>query len=186
MVNFMKQILATKRLFLREMGQEDYSDLSSLLQDRAVMYAYEHDFTAEDVQEWLDRQLRRYREDGYGLWAMILRETGEFIGQVGLTRQDAAGEEVLEIGYLLKHAFWHQGFASEATEASKEYAFQIMHAPKVCSIIKADNIASQKVAKGLGMKKVKEFKKTFYNGEMLHFLYEVKNKKQFPIKISRL
>ena len=53
----MKQILATKRLFLREMGQEDYSDLSSLLQDRAVMYAYEHDFTAEDVQEWLDRQL---------------------------------------------------------------------------------------------------------------------------------
>ena len=155
----MKQILATKRLFLREMGQEDYSDLSSLLQDRAVMYAYEHDFTAEDVQEWLDRQLRR---------------------------QDAAGEEVLEIGYLLKHAFWHQGFASEATEACKEYAFQILHAPKVCSIIKADNIASQKVAKGLGMKKVKEFKKTFYNGEMLHFLYEVKNKKQFPIKISRL
>ncbi len=109
MVNFMKQILATKRLFLREMGQEDYSDLSSLLQDRAVMYAYEHDFTAEDVQEWLDRQLRRYREDGYGLWAMILRETGEFIGQAGLTRQDAAGEEVLEIGYLLKACFLASG-----------------------------------------------------------------------------
>ena len=47
------------------------------------MYAYEHDFTAEDVQEWLDRQLRRYREDGYGLWAMILRETGNLLVRSG-------------------------------------------------------------------------------------------------------
>lgn len=172
----MKVILETPRLLMREMTQEDYGDLCTLLQDRAVMYAYEHDFTPEDVQEWLQRQLDRYERYGFGLWALILKETGEFIGQAGLTMQDAAGEEVLEIGYLLKHAFWHMGYATEATAACRDYAFQVLKAPKVCCLIKADNIASQKVAKGLGMKKVKEFKKSFYHGDMLHFLYEMKQK----------
>ena len=172
----MKRILETPRLLMREMDQDDYGDLCTLLQDRAVMYAYEHDFTPQDVQDWLDRQLTRYERYGFGLWALILKETGEFIGQAGLTMQDAAGEEVLEIGYLLKHAFWHLGYATEATQACKEYAFQVLKASKVCCLIKADNIASQKVAKAMGMKKVKELKKTYYNGEMLHFLYEVKQK----------
>lgn len=170
----MKKIMETPRLLMREMDQDDFDDLCALLQDRAVMYAYEHDFTPADVQDWLQRQLDRYERYGFGLWALILKETGEFIGQAGLTMQDAAGEEVLEIGYLLKHAFWHLGYATEATAACKEYAFETLKAPKVCCLIKADNIASQKVAKGMGMKKVKELKKTYYNGEMLHFLYEVK------------
>ena len=49
-----------------------------------VMYAYEHAFSDEEVQEWLDRQLGRYEEYGFGLWAVILKETGEMIGQCGI------------------------------------------------------------------------------------------------------
>ena len=62
-------ILETERLILREMGQADFHDLAEILQDPKVMYAYEHDFSESDVQEWLDRQADRYRKYGFGLWA---------------------------------------------------------------------------------------------------------------------
>ena len=49
------------------------------------MYAYEHAFSDEEVEDWLERQLERYRRDGFGLWAVERRDTGEFLGQTGLT-----------------------------------------------------------------------------------------------------
>ena len=60
-------ILETKRLLLRELEPEDRKDLAEILQDPQVMYAYEHEFTDDDVQAWLDRQQERYRRDGFGL-----------------------------------------------------------------------------------------------------------------------
>ena len=95
-------ILETERLYLREMEQSDFADLAEMLQNPNVMYAYEHDFTDEDVQIWLDRQKERYKEYGFGLWAVILKPTAVMIGQAGLTIQPYRDERVLEIGYLLK------------------------------------------------------------------------------------
>ena len=66
------------------------------------MYAYEHAFSDEEAWEWLDRQIARYQTDGFGLWAVILKETGQMIGQCGLTWQDFNGKQVLEVGYLLR------------------------------------------------------------------------------------
>ena len=59
-------ILETERLILRKMTQEDYPALCRMLQDPLCMYAYEHAFSDEEAQAWLDRQLTRYREDGFG------------------------------------------------------------------------------------------------------------------------
>ena len=99
-------ILETERLFLREMRQNDFRDLAEILQNPNVMYAYEHDFSEDDVQVWLDRQIDRYKKYGFGLWAVILKNTNEMIGQAGLTIQPYKNAEVLEIGYLLKERFW--------------------------------------------------------------------------------
>ena len=74
-------ILETERLYLRKMTQEDYPALCRMLQDPEVMYAYEHAFSDTEAHEWLDKQLARYAEYGFGLWAVILKETGEMIGQ---------------------------------------------------------------------------------------------------------
>jgi RimJ/RimL family protein N-acetyltransferase len=164
-------ILETQRLILREMEQADYSDLAEMLQNPSVMYAYEHDFTDEDVQKWLDRQRMRYMKYGFGLWAMILKETGQMIGQAGLTMQPYKDKEVLEIGYLLKQNYWHFGYAREAAIACKNYAFKQLNKNKVYSIIKADNLPSIKVAESHGMTKEDEFITKYYNGDMLHYLY---------------
>ena len=95
-------VLQTERLFLRAWQQEDFADLAEMLQDPQVMYAYEHDFSDADVQEWMERQWRRYREHGFGLWAMVEKQSGEIVGQAGLTIQQCEGQDVLEIGYHLK------------------------------------------------------------------------------------
>ena len=166
-------ILETERLVLREMEQGDFADLAEILQDPEVMYAYEHDFTDADVQAWLDRQRRRYARNGFGLWAVILKETDQMVGQAGLTMQPYQGGEVLEIGYLLKKRFWGRGYAREAAAACKRYAFDTMKKNKVCSIIKTDNLASIRVAESIGMKREAAFTARYYNGDMPHFLYAV-------------
>lgn len=167
-------ILETERLYLRKMNQSDYDALSKMLQDEETMYAYEGAFSDEETQEWLDRQIGRYREYGFGLWAVVLKETDEMIGQCGLTMQQWNDRRVLEIGYLLQRAYWHNGYATEAAKACKEYAFTKLDADEVCSIIRDTNTASQNVALRNGMTVVDKWIKHYRGVDMPHYLYSVK------------
>ena len=108
----MKKILETDRLCLREMEQSDFDALSRILQDEKTMYAYNGAFNDTETQAWLDNQIARYQKYGFGLWAVVLKESDEMIGQCGLTMQPWKDGEVLEIGYLLQRAYWHQGYAT--------------------------------------------------------------------------
>ncbi len=168
-------ILETERLYLREMNQADFSSLCKILQDKDVMYAYEHAFDDVEAQEWLDRQIMRYSQYGFGLWAVILKETDEMIGQCGLTMQDCNNRQVLEVGYLFQKAFWHKGYASEAAIACKEYAFEVLDADEVFSIIRDTNIASQNVAKRNGMTVTDRFIKHYYGVDMPHLVFSIKH-----------
>lgn len=164
-------ILETERLCLREMGQSDFTSLCKIMQDQETMYAYEGAFSYSEVQEWLDRQIRRYQKWGFGLWAVILKETGGMIGQCGLTMQPWKEEEVLEIGYLFNRRFWHKGYAVEAARACKQYAFETLNAKEVCSIIRDTNIASQNVAIRNGMTMTDSWTKHYRGVDMPHTRY---------------
>ena len=167
----MKTILETPRLLLREMTTSDLPAICRVLQDEKTMYAYEHAFSDEEAQAWLNNQLRRYREDGFGLWAVVLKESGEIIGQCGITLQDVNGEWVPEVGYLFERAYWHRGFATEAAIACKEYAFNVLGLDTVYTIIRDNNIASQNVAKRNGMTVCGRIVKHYYGMDMPHLVY---------------
>lgn len=166
-----KALFETARLILRELEPSDFNDLAEIMRDGEVKRVYEHIFTDEDIYEWLNRQTDRYRRYGFGLWAAELKESGEIIGQAGLTIQLCDDTEVLEIGYLLKEKFRHKGFATEAAKGCMLYAFKKLDSNKVYSIIKKDNLPSIRVAKRLGMKIEKEFTARYYNGDMPHYLF---------------
>ena len=166
-------ILETERLILRELTPADYPALCRILQDEKAMYAYGGAFSGVEAWEWLERQTARYRKWGFGLWAADLKETGEMIGQCGLTMQPWKGREVLEIGYLLQRARWHRGFALEAALACKRYAFETLDAGEVCSIIRDTNTASQKVAVRLGMAVRDSWVKHYRGIDMPHDRYAV-------------
>lgn len=166
-------ILETERLYLRKMDAGDYDALCAIMQDADTMYAYEGPYTDEEVQAWLERQLMRYATLGYGLWAVVLKATGEMIGQCGLTMQPWKDEQVLEIGYLFNRAYWHNGYAAEAAQACKRYAFEVLQADEVCSIIRDTNTASQNVAKRNGMTVTDTWVKHFRGVDMRHYRYTV-------------
>ena len=167
-------VLETKRLILREMIQADFSALCKILQDDDVMYAYEGVFSDDEVQRWLDRQIERYKELGFGLWAVVLKETGIMIGQCGLSMQDFNSNKVLEVGYLFQKDYWHHGYASEAAITCKEYAFDKLNAKEVFSIIRDTNIPSQNVAMRNGMTCIDKFVKHYRGVDMPHFLFSAK------------
>ena len=83
--------IMTERCCLRPMTDADFPALCRYLQDAGVMYAYGHAFSDREVWDWLRRQQARYAVPGYGALAVELRETGEMIGQCGITMQDCAG-----------------------------------------------------------------------------------------------
>ena len=166
--------IETDRLLLREMSLSDMEALSSILQDENVMYAYNGAFSDEETLAWMQKQLRRYREHGFGLWGIFQKSTGEMIGQCGITMQEYKGGQVPEIGYLLAHKYWHKGYATEAAVACKKYAFEILNVEEVCSIIRDTNIASQNVALRNGMKITDTWIKNYRNVDMPHYLFTVR------------
>ena len=86
-------VLETERLYLREMCPADFDCLCSIMCDEETMRAaYNSAFTGAEVQGWLKRQQARYRQTGFGLWAVVRRDTQEMIGQCGLTLQYAFTE----------------------------------------------------------------------------------------------
>jgi RimJ/RimL family protein N-acetyltransferase len=167
-------ILETERLLLREMKMADFSALSKILQDSDVMYAYNGAFSDEEVQSWFDKQIKNYQTYRFGLWAVVLKENSQMIGQCGLTMQDYNGKQVLEIGYLFQKEFWHKGYATEAASACKDYAFNKLKADEVFSIIRNNNVPSQNVAKRNGMTICGEFIKHYRNADMPHLVFSVK------------
>ncbi|MEG2117716.1 MAG: GNAT family N-acetyltransferase, partial [Clostridia bacterium] len=167
------KVLQTDRLILREMSQNDFPSLCKILQDSEVMYAYEHAFSDEEAKIWLDKQILRYEQYGFGLWAVILKSTGEMIGQCGLTIQECNGTEVLEVGYLFQKSFWHMGYATESAIACKKFAFDNLNANEVFSIIRDNNTPSQNVAKRNGMTVYGHITKHYYGIDMPHIVFRV-------------
>lgn len=155
------------------MTARDLPALNAIMQDAETMVAYEGPFDDAMVVAWLERTLTRYREDGFGLWAVALRETGEMIGQCGLTRQHILDEDVIEVGYLFNRAHWHRGYAVEAATACRDHAFEILGIERVYAQVRDTNLASMNVAIRLGMTVRGRFEKHYRGVDMPHLAFAV-------------
>ena len=169
-------ILETSRLLLREMTWDDYPAICEILQDAQTMCAYEHAFSDDEAKQWMEKNFARYEKDGFGLWAVSLKDTGRVIGQCGLTTQHTPTGDMVEIGYLFNRAFWGSGYAIEAARGCKKYAFEVLKLPVVCSIIRESNLSSRNVAEKNGMRVAGEWLKHYYGIDMPHYIFSVKRK----------
>lgn len=168
-----RTILETDRLQLREMTLSDIGSLSAILQDENVMYAYNGAFDDEETVAWMQKQLQRYKEHGFGLWGVFLKGSDEMIGQCGITMQEYGAAQVPEIGYLLSHSHWHKGYATEAAAACREYGFSTLRFNALYSIIRDTNIASQNVALRNGMSLIDTVVKHYRGADMPHRVFRV-------------
>ncbi|MGX7244119.1 GNAT family N-acetyltransferase [Enterococcus quebecensis] len=167
------KIIENEQLYLREFTSDDFDDLCQILEDKETMYAYEAPFTKEKVKDWLTWNMTSYKENGFGLWAIIDQTSHAFVGQCGIVYSDVESESLLEIGYLVNKRYWNRGYASSASQLCLTYAKHELHAKRIHSIIRDNNSASQKVAEKNGMTIIHEFDKDYSGQAIRHFVYSI-------------
>ncbi|MBW4620190.1 MAG: GNAT family N-acetyltransferase [Cyanosarcina radialis HA8281-LM2] len=151
-----KMVLETDRLILRELTLNDVDDLLKVLGDREAMKFYPQPFDRPMTQAWIERNIDRYKQNGFGLWATILKESNKLIGDCGLVVQQVNGVEEVEIGYHIRRDLWGRGLATEAAQACRDWGFDRLGGDRLISLIHPGNIASRRVAEKVGMSLIEE------------------------------
>ena len=146
-------IFETERLFARALNLNDAEFLYPILSDKETMKYYPAPYDIEGVQNWINRSLISYKKNGFGLWAIINKESNIFIGQCGISLQNIDGKIVPEIGYHMHKDFWNKGYATEAALGSLNYGFETLKLDKIYIHTYVNNIPAQRVAEKLGMTK---------------------------------
>ncbi|TDL38304.1 N-acetyltransferase [Macrococcoides bohemicum] len=160
-------MIEIESVILRELRTEDKYSLSKVLSDYDSIQYYDHPFNEHEVEEWIKWNIENYATYNCGLWAVILKEDGTFLGDCGITMQNIDGEVLPEIGFHIIKEYCNKGYASEAANACMEYAFNVLGFEKIYSYSTIDNLPSQKVASKIGMKKHKVFEKNGLQHELL-------------------
>jgi len=147
----MKIILETKRLILREMVDADFDALKKVISDPENMKYYSAPYDDNGVIRWINWCKDCYRKYGFGLWAVVLKESGEMIGDAGISMQMIDDEWKPEIGYHLRKDYHRLGIGKEMTQAVRDYFFHNFDYNEVYSYMDIDNIPSYKTAEANGM-----------------------------------
>ena len=107
----------------------------------------------ENIGRAIDRYELNWHTLGFGRFAVEDRQTTEFVGRVGLMRQEewTASEDKVEIGWAVTRERWGEGLATEAARAVLADGFDRVGLPRVISFSSPDNIASVRVMERLGM-----------------------------------
>ncbi|WP_343396382.1 GNAT family N-acetyltransferase [Candidatus Amarobacter glycogenicus] len=152
--------LKTHRLQLRPMQADDFDALHEIFSDPRVMASFDSEpLTPAQMQRWLQRNLDHQSQFGYGLFSVVETASGRLVGDCGLERMEIEGQTVAELGYDFRSDVWDQGFATEAAAAVRDYAFEVLCLPRLVSLMRVGNVASQRVAEKVGMKREAEFER---------------------------
>jgi len=148
----------TERLKFRLLHPNDFNEWLTLFDETNVarFLGMENIPTAkEQCQKWFDIQENRYKNDLGGMNVLVEKHSGNMVGQCGLLIQEVDNDIELEIGYSILPDYWRKGFATEAAQKCRDFAFTQPFSESLISIIHIENKNSEKVAVKNGMNKTK-------------------------------
>ncbi len=150
--------LRTERLVLRDWRPEDREPFAALNDDPAVMEHFPTHLTREQSDAMVGRITGFLDEHGWGLWAVEVAQTGQFIGFTGLSvpRFEAPFTPCVEVGWRLARSAWGHGYATEAARASVAHGFGPLGLEEIVAMVVPDNVRSQAVMRRLGMTRDEE------------------------------
>ena len=145
--------ICTDRLLLRQWQDSDYAPFAKISSNAEVMQYFPKILNRQESDELADKIRTLIAENGWGLWAVELLETQEFIGCIGMHAQPTKFDfsPCIEIGWRLDPQFWNHGYATEGAEACLRFAFEELYFQEIVAFTSKNNIASQKVMEKLGM-----------------------------------
>ncbi|MEV1241386.1 GNAT family N-acetyltransferase [Nonomuraea sp. NPDC050022] len=145
--------METERLIMRRWRDDDREPFAAMNADAEVMEHFPALMTRSESDGFVDRIEAGFEAHGYGLWALEVRESGEFIGFTGLVLQtfEAPFTPAVEVGWRLAKAAWGHGYAIEAAREAVRYGFDVAGLDEIVSITTVGNTRSRKVMERLGM-----------------------------------
>lgn len=177
---FQQMVIETERLLLRQFRPEDLEDLQRILSDPTTMSFWPSPFSLERTSNWMSQNSQRYREHGFGRFAVILKENDELIGYCGIIRSEIDGQQENDLGYVIFYIYWNHGYATEAAAACVTFGFEKLNLCRICANMPSEHHASRRVSEKIGM----SLERRFYNKrnrEILTCLYSIgrPNKQSF-------
>lgn len=158
----MNLILETDRLILRELKLSDAEAFFAMDSNPNV-----HIFLWQKPVEKMEETIqtiefvhKQYQDNGIGRFAILSKDTSEFIGWAGLkfnTEEVNNKTNFYDIGYRLDEKFWGKGYASEATFAWLKYAFETMKIKKIVAAAHTENRASNRILQKIGMQMTEHY-----------------------------
>lgn len=151
--------IQTPRLILRQWQDSDTAPFIQMCADDEVMRYFPKKLDAAEATAFLERIRNAIDTRGWGLLAVELKATGEFIGFIGLHVHppELKIADAPEIGWRLLPQYWNQGYATEGAKAVLKYAFRTLRLEKVISFTACINTPSERVMQNIGLEKVGEF-----------------------------
>jgi RimJ/RimL family protein N-acetyltransferase len=146
--------IETERTVLRAWRNDDLDEFAELVADPIVMEFLGGVKDREEAWRTIAIYAGHWQLRGYGLWVVERQVDGVLLGRVGLWNPE--GWPGLEIGWTLGRPAWGQGYAQEAARAAMGWAWDVLDAPRLISVIAPDNGRSIKVAESLGMRRERE------------------------------
>lgn len=146
--------LRTARLRLRQWSDADKPAFAAMNAAPDVMEHFPSTLTRAESDDFVDRMRAHLDANGWGLWAVEVLDSGEFIGFVGLWPigfDPFRDREQREIGWRLKRSAWGHGYASEAATEALRFAFEDLDWVEVVSFTAVTNVRSQAVMQRIGM-----------------------------------
>lgn len=175
----MSYIISTKRLGLREWKDEDIQPFTLLNADTVVMQYFPSTLSKDQTLNMIGRIKKDFAKNGFGLYAVEIKESLEFIGFTGFSIPafEAFFTPCIEIGWRFKKEVWGNGFATEAAIACLQFGFEQLEFDKIVSFTAAVNNKSENVMKRIGMQNTGEFDHPGIDKSSSlcrHVLYEIK------------
>lgn len=147
-------IIETERLILRRWREEDLEPFSLMNSDVRVMEYFPKLLSQEETKAFIERISRHMDNHRYGLFACELKETGKFIGYVGLAIPNIETEftPCVEIGWRLAFDYWGNGYATEGAKAVLKFGFEEVGLNEILSWTVPANMRSRRIMEKIGMK----------------------------------
>jgi len=153
-------IIETNRLYLRELSISDADDFYELNKDNDVMkYTGDKPFDSVEAAQVFLKNYKDYKMNGFGRWAVVLKEGETFIGWCGLKLNE---ENLIDVGFRFYKKYWNNGYASESAQAVLNYGFTTLQMTEIIGRVDQSNTASIRVLEKLGMKFWKQNKSIIY------------------------
>jgi RimJ/RimL family protein N-acetyltransferase len=142
--------IETERLLLRPLVPDDLDAFLPVVSDPLSMRFYPKPFDRDMARLWIERVGERYERDGFGLLAVVERETGTLVGDCGPMWMETGLGSFVELGWHIRRDRQGLGFATEAGRACRDRAWQTLDVDRLISIIRPENAPSWSVARALG------------------------------------